>query len=162
MPSVAGMGSGRSDRLLHCSAQACFRPKEECPPLGGAADASALPVRHRQHVGAGAQVCAAVDIHKAPRHRLHILRKEVAKAAAPCGSSAICPDGLSLIDLGSGCCRGFQSTDSARCARDPPQLRRATAGGEPLSVCACGTCSLRSVCCCFRHYVKSGIPCAVV
>lgn len=54
-------------------------------PLRGAAYAGTLAVRDRQHVRAGPQVRAAARVRESPRHRLHILRQKVAKAAAAYG-----------------------------------------------------------------------------
>lgn len=57
-------------------------------PVHGAADAGPLPVRDRQHVAAGPVVHAAANIHKAPRHGVHVLRQKIAKAAAACNSQS--------------------------------------------------------------------------
>jgi hypothetical protein len=56
-----------------------------CTPLRHAGDAGPLAVREREQIVAAPQVAAALHVHKAPPHRLHVLRDEAAKVAPPCG-----------------------------------------------------------------------------
>lgn len=90
-------------------------------------------MRHRRHVGAGPQVGARVDVHKAPWQRRNVLRQEVGKVAAACNRQDGRGGGGGAVTAGVVTCAGGPGPrqEERRCQEGNPVRTRASGRAVP-------------------------------